>query len=78
MFPKHLTCFRNMGFWHTGRSIGACLLVNPLIVNCVEDIQCEKERLYFKRVKKGKSLVISVRKIDKHKILPYLCVFQFL
>ena len=23
MFPKHLTCFRNMWFWHTGRSIGA-------------------------------------------------------
>ena len=21
MFPKHLSCFRNMWFWHTGRSI---------------------------------------------------------
>ena len=21
MFTKHLTCFRNMWFWHTGRSI---------------------------------------------------------
>ena len=28
MFQKHLTCFRNMGFWHTGRSIDAfCRLI---------------------------------------------------
>ena len=29
MFPKHLSCFRNMWFWHTGRSIDANSLMSP-------------------------------------------------
>ena len=28
MFPKHLSCFRNMWFWHTGRSIVVCIYDN--------------------------------------------------